>query len=73
MQQERQISLALAMVGGALVIPEYARGAHTPPSMPGISLIIGAVLGALSIFGGCLMAMDYSHARHASFALGSGR
>ena len=60
MQPERQISLALAMIGGALVIPEYARAARTPPSTPGVSLIVGAVLGALGIFGGCLMAMDYS-------------
>src|SRR2546425_5302573 len=60
MQPERQISIAFTGIGAALVIPEYVALSHHQHATPGTGLVIGAVLGALGVFGGSLMASGHS-------------
>src|SRR5579864_5361048 len=60
MQPERQVSIALAAVGAALVFPQYPAASHGPPLTPGVGLVIGGVLGALGVLLGSLVAIDHS-------------
>ena|SRR3989475_236692 len=70
MQPERQIAIAFTGVAAALVIPEYLALSHHQPAAPGVGLVVGAVLGALGVFGGSLMAAG--HPARSARALGFG-
>lgn len=59
MQPERQISVALVGIGAALVIPEYLALSRHQSLTPGASLAVGAVLGAIGVFGGSLVAVGH--------------
>lgn len=59
MQPERQVSVAFAAVGAALVVPQYLAMYHDQNAAPGVSLAIGAVLGALGVLLGSLLAADH--------------
>ena len=59
MQPERQVSIALIAVGGALVIPQYVALSHHPGITPGASLAVGGILGALGVSLGSLLVCDH--------------
>ncbi|HYK82471.1 MAG TPA: hypothetical protein VEU55_04950 [Gemmatimonadales bacterium] len=59
MQPERQISVALTGIGAALVIPEYLALSRHQNVAPGAGLFVGAVVGALGVFGGSLVASGH--------------
>ena len=60
MQPERQISVALTAVSITLIASQCGTLVHHADATPGTSLLVGAVLGALGVFGGSLMAASYS-------------
>ncbi len=70
MQPERQISIAFTGIAAVLVIPEYIALSHHQHATPGAGLVVGAVLGALGVFGGSLIVAG--HSKRAARALGFG-
>ncbi len=70
MQPERQISVAFTVVAAALVIPEYIAVSHHQHATPGAVLVVGAVLGALGVFGGSLIVAGYSERAARAFGFG---
>ena len=60
MQPERQISIAFTGIAAALIIPEYVAVSRHQPVTLGVGVVVGAVLGALGVFGGSLMAVEHS-------------
>jgi uncharacterized membrane protein YfcA len=58
MQPERQISIALTIIGAALAAPEFSAIYlhHVPPRA---GLMVGALLGAIGAFFGSILASDH--------------
>ena len=59
MQIERQIAVFCVLMGGAMAYPEVAALAKHPETLPGGELMTGGGFGALAVFFGTLMALDY--------------
>jgi len=70
MQPERQISVALLAIAAAVVIPVYLTLSRHPDAVPGTSLAVGAVLGAIGILLGSLVAAGHSAASARAVGLG---
>jgi hypothetical protein len=68
MQPERQVSIAFAGIGAALVIPELVGLTRHPPTTPGGLLLTGTVLGAMGVFFGSLVVAG--HPARSARALG---
>jgi MFS family permease len=58
MQPERPIALACAGIAIALVAPEFLTLTRPESAPPGTGLVVGAVLGALGVYGGSFMAAE---------------
>jgi hypothetical protein len=58
MQPERQISVALTIIGATLAAPEFSAIYlhHVPPRA---SLVVGALFGAIGAFFGSILAADH--------------
>lgn len=59
MQIERQIAVFCVIMGGALVYPEVRLMLQHPEEVPGGSLMTGGGFGALAVFFGTFIALDY--------------
>ena len=70
MQIERQIAVFCVLVGGALAYPEVATLAKQPEAIPGAELMVGGGFGALAVFFGTLIALDYDPPWFKYLALG---
>ena len=56
---ERPVSLATAGISLAIMIPEFNALVEQPNQVPGTALIVGAVIGAISIYIGSATASTY--------------
>ena len=56
---ERPVSLATAGISLAIMIPEFNALVEQPNQVPGTALIVGAVIGAISIYVGSATASTY--------------
>jgi len=70
MQIERQIAVFCVLMGGALAYPEVAVLAKQPAAIPGAELMVGGGFGALAVFFGTLIALDYDPPWFKYLALG---
>ena len=59
MQPERQISVACALIGGALIYPGAVALLHHPESVAGGSYLAGGLIGTLGVAFGSLLAFDF--------------
>ncbi|HEV2111115.1 MAG TPA: hypothetical protein VGT99_07165 [Gammaproteobacteria bacterium] len=70
MQIERQIAVFCVLMGGALAYPEVVALAKQPGTLPGAELMTGGGFGALAVFFGTLIALDYDPPWFKYLALG---
>jgi len=59
MMIERQVSIALAGIGVAVVLPEFMNMRHHAEYVPGSALLIGTLVGALGALFGTAVAASY--------------
>ena len=70
MQPERQIAVFCVIMGGALAYPEVRAMLQHPEEIPGGQLMTGGGFGALAVFFGTLIALDYDPPWFKYLALG---
>ena len=60
MQPERPLSIAVTGIAVALIVPQYLALSHHQGAVPGNSVLVGGILGALGVYAGTLMASDFA-------------